>query len=93
MSAVDQTPPAAERMSATDRDTPVVELRGVHVVFKARTGTLFKAQRVHAVNDVSVAVRRGSTLGIVGESGSGKSTMAKVLVGLQAPTSRRTRVV
>ncbi|MGO1293480.1 MAG: ABC transporter ATP-binding protein, partial [Cellulosimicrobium funkei] len=91
MSATDQTPTAAERGSATDRDTPVVELRGVHVVFKARTGTLFKANRVHAVNDVSVAVRRGSTLGIVGESGSGKSTMAKVLVGLQAPTSGEIR--
>ena len=31
MSATDQTPTAAERGSATDRDTPVVELRGVHV--------------------------------------------------------------
>ncbi|MCO7273524.1 MULTISPECIES: ABC transporter ATP-binding protein [Cellulosimicrobium] len=91
MSATDQTPTAAERGSATDHDTPVVELRGVHVVFKARTGTLFQAHRVHAVNDVSVAVRRGSTLGIVGESGSGKSTMAKVLVGLQAPTSGEIR--
>ncbi|MFE7504687.1 ABC transporter ATP-binding protein [Promicromonospora sp. NPDC057488] len=70
---------------------PVVELRNVHVVFKARTGTLFRANRVHAVDDVSVQVRRGSTLGIVGESGSGKSTMAKVLVGLQAPTSGEIR--
>ncbi len=84
--------PARRGAGVRDRPRhPVVELRGVHVVFKARTGTLFKANRVHAVNDVSVAVRRGSTLGIVGESGSGKSTMAKVLVGLQAPTSGEIR--
>ena len=68
-------------------DGPVIELRGVHVVFTSRTGSLFHANTVHAVDDVSVQVRRGRTLGIVGESGSGKSTMAKVLVGLQAPTS------
>jgi len=36
---------------------------------------------------VSLAVHRGSTLGIVGESGSGKSTAAKVLIGLEKPTS------
>jgi len=79
------------RSDTLDRGTPVVELRNVHVVFTARTGSLFRAQRVHAVNDVTVQVRRGSTLGIVGESGSGKSTMAKVLVGLQAPTEGEIR--
>lgn len=68
-------------------DTPVIELKNVHVVFTSRTGTLFKANKVHAVNDISISVRQGHTLGIVGESGSGKSTMAKVLVGLQKPTS------
>ncbi|MGF3054298.1 ABC transporter ATP-binding protein [Microbacterium sp. YY-03] len=68
-------------------DTPVIELKNVHVVFNSRTGTMFKANKVHAVNDISIAVRQGHTLGIVGESGSGKSTMAKVLVGLQKPTS------
>lgn len=67
-------------------ETPVIELRGVHVVHRTRTGSLFKPGRVHAVNDVSVAVRRGETLGIVGESGCGKSTLARVMVGLQQPT-------
>lgn len=70
--------------------TPVVELRDVHVVYRARTGSLFKADRVQAVNGVSLSVRRGETLGIVGESGCGKSTTARVLVGLEAPTSGET---
>ncbi|MFE5409467.1 ABC transporter ATP-binding protein [Microbacterium sp. NPDC056569] len=66
---------------------PVIELQDVHVRYKARSSTLFRAQYVDAMDGVSLTVRRGQTLGIVGESGSGKSTSAKVLVGLEQPTS------
>ena len=38
-----------------------------------------------ALEDVSVDLMRGETLGIVGESGSGKSTVAKCLIGLEEP--------
>src|SRR5699024_10672119 len=72
---------------SADTQIPVIELRDVSVVFKARTGTMFRANRVRAVDDVSLAIHRGETLGIVGESGSGKSTTAKVLVGLEQPTA------
>ncbi|MFB9308426.1 peptide/nickel transport system ATP-binding protein [Agromyces hippuratus] len=65
----------------------ILRLDDIHVVHKARTGTLFKRDRVHAVNGVNLALRRGETIGIVGESGCGKSTLARVMVGLQVPTS------
>lgn len=85
MNEATTTDPIKQRPGQADE--PVIELRGAHVVFKSRTGSLFRADLVHAVNDVSLQVHRGRTLGIVGESGSGKSTVARVLVGLQAPTS------
>jgi peptide/nickel transport system ATP-binding protein len=43
-------------------------------------------QWVHAVDGVSFAIERGRTLALVGESGCGKSTVARMLVGLHAPT-------
>jgi peptide/nickel transport system ATP-binding protein len=46
-------------------------------------------QFVHAVDDVSFAIRPGTTLALVGESGCGKSTVARLLVGLYAPTRGR----
>ena len=65
----------------------VIELKDVHVRYRARSSSMFKPHYVDALDGVSLTVRRGQTLGIVGESGSGKSTSAKVLIGLEKPTS------
>ena len=67
--------------------TPVIELRDVRVVYSSRTGTLFKPVKVKAVDGVSLRIMPGRTLGIVGESGSGKTTTARILLGLEQPTS------
>jgi peptide/nickel transport system ATP-binding protein len=66
---------------------PVLELRDVHRRFTVGAG-LFRGKRtLHAVNGVTLALRRGEVLGLVGESGCGKSTLAKLLLGLHEPSS------
>ena len=62
----------------------IVSGKNVKVWFPIRQGLLRRAQtHVKAVNDISLTVRRGETLGIVGESGSGKTTLGRAMIGLQ----------
>jgi len=64
----------------------LLEATDVSVDFRSRLPGFagwWKSGRFRAVNDASVSVRQGETLGIVGESGSGKSTLALAMLGLQ----------
>ncbi|MDR6407139.1 ABC transporter ATP-binding protein [Paraburkholderia terricola] len=59
---------------------PLLEIRGL----AAGYGRLdrFGAPAVRVLDDVSLSIARGSTLGVIGESGSGKTTLARVVAGL-----------
>ena len=66
---------------------PIVELENVKKYFPVRQGVFSRGHaHVHAVDDVTLTVRRGETLGIVGESGCGKSTTARLMLRLIDPT-------
>jgi oligopeptide/dipeptide ABC transporter ATP-binding protein len=67
-----------------DGAAPLVEVDHLKVFFPIREGILLEREvaRVHAVNDVTLALREGETLGLVGESGCGKTTLSRALMRL-----------
>ncbi|MFG3716909.1 dipeptide ABC transporter ATP-binding protein [Streptomyces massasporeus] len=71
----------APRKASTDPAEVVLEATGLRREFGRGK------RAVTAVDDVSLTLRRGETLGIVGESGSGKTTLGRMLVGLLEPTA------
>jgi len=64
---------------------PTLEARNLVKDFKLRSG--LKTSILHAVKDVSFTLSAGRTVALVGESGSGKSTIARMLMKLERPTS------
>lgn len=66
----------------------LLEFQHVVRAFAVRRGMLDpRSARVLAVNDVSLCLTAGETLGLVGESGCGKSTLARMAVRLLPPSS------
>jgi peptide/nickel transport system ATP-binding protein len=68
--------------------TAPLEVRGLTKHFPAGNGLLDRG-RVHAVDDVTFALRPGTITALVGESGSGKSTVARLIARLYKPTAGR----
>ena len=74
-------------------DVPLVDARHVQMHFPVSRTTLLRShlEVVHALDDVSLSIRRGETVGLVGETGCGKSTLGRVIAGLYRPTAGHVR--
>lgn len=70
------------------KDENVLEIKNLKVSFPIHGGLfLRKVAEVKAVDDVSLELKKGETLGLVGESGCGKSTIGKAVINIQRFTS------
>jgi oligopeptide/dipeptide ABC transporter ATP-binding protein len=65
---------------------PLLEVCDLSVEFQLRRGWgVADRGRLRALQDVTLDIREGCSIGVVGESGCGKSTLARTILGLQAP--------
>jgi ABC-type oligopeptide transport system ATPase subunit len=69
---------------------PLVEVKSVSKTYPRRAGLRTTEQTV--VDNVSLEIEAGETLGLVGESGSGKTTLARMILGLTEPSAGTVRV-
>lgn len=68
----------------------VLKIEGLRKLFPAERRIFSRTKYfVHAVDDISIEIKRRESLALVGESGCGKTTTGKVLVGLEEPTDGR----
>jgi peptide/nickel transport system ATP-binding protein len=74
-------------LPVTGSEDIALELCALNRMFKLKRGLFSAPGEIKAVNNVSLRIRKGETLGLVGESGCGKSTLAKMLLGLMEPSS------
>jgi peptide/nickel transport system ATP-binding protein len=75
---------ASESLVALRRD-PVLTVDDVSKTFTQRRGT--KVTRTEAVKNASFVLHRGGVTALVGQSGSGKTTLARMITGVDRPTS------
>jgi peptide/nickel transport system ATP-binding protein len=70
---------------------PLVELEHLKVWFPIKSGLVLDRHigDIRAVDDISLTINRGETVGLVGESGCGKSTVGRTILRLYKPTDGR----
>ena len=79
----------AEQAGNGSREGALVEVESLKVWFPIKSGIVLDRHigDIKAVDDVSLTIQRGETLGLVGESGCGKSTVGRTILRLYAPTA------
>ncbi|MDR6738672.1 ABC transporter ATP-binding protein [Herbaspirillum huttiense F1] len=93
IAAVPALVPPPPRPAATTSDAALaLEVSGLSKTYRPRGWFQRKTPARPAVNEVSLLLPAGATLGIVGESGSGKSTLARLILGLLQPDAGRIQV-
>lgn len=73
-------------MGTNKTEEKLIEIKNLKKYFPVKNGFMKTAQ-VKAVDDVSLYIRKGETLGLVGESGCGKTTLGRTILRLHEPTS------
>ncbi|MBC6468789.1 ABC transporter ATP-binding protein [Actinomadura alba] len=81
----------AEDSARALRGEVFLEVSDVSKVFKHRRG--LKRHSIQAVDNVSFSLRRGKVTALVGQSGSGKTTLARMITGVDRPTSGSIRFI
>ncbi len=72
-----------------DRSAPLMRVERLSKVYRAGGSLFAPSKLLRAVDDVSLYVREGETVGLVGESGSGKTTLGRTILRLIEPTVGR----
>ncbi len=74
--------PSGDPVKEDPQAPPVMQASNISVEYTLARGMFTRKKMFRAVDHVSIAIRRGQTLGVVGESGSGKTTLAMALIRL-----------